>query len=181
VSEPGGAADIAAGDLAALARQIMTGKALIVALEQAGVPARAAMLAAMAATGAEKVRVRDAEGTDFGVVSWTSGAQIAVVDDPAALLDWVKARHPGEVVDAIRPAYLTKLLGDAGKAGTGVDLATGEVVPGIKVVTGEPYVQARPTKTAYARAADLVDGGPLSLIAPPPGGDQSDTPGTGVD
>lgn len=88
-------------------------------------------------------------------VTLVNGRRTARVDDPDALLDWVKANHPTEVqtVESVRPAFLAMLLDIAKDAGFGVHPDTGDVVPGIAVGRGEPYPQVRLSADAEALVA----------------------------
>jgi hypothetical protein len=153
-----------------LARQVMAGKALGDALAALGAAARPALLADMAATGSERIRVRGEGGEDYGTVSLQNGRTVATITDEAALIAWVTERYPTEVVTTIRPKFLDLLLDAACKAGDPVDPATGEVIPGVRVDQGEPFVVARPSKAAKARAADLVANTPL-VLPPSPNAD----------
>jgi hypothetical protein len=88
------------------------------------------------------------DGQPVGGVQITAGALRARITDPRALLRWVQANHPTEVVaePAIRPAYQTALLDAAKEAGMPVDPATGDEVPGIVVELGDPIVRVVPAK-----------------------------------
>lgn len=79
----------------------------------------------------------------LGHVLMTNGATRAGVSDETALLAWVKKCHPDEVVTTVRKSYLDKLLRDAKRHGAPVDETTGELVPGIVVSTGDPYISVR--------------------------------------
>ncbi len=75
-----------------------------------------------------------------------AGRLTAYVSDEPALLDWVKRRHPTEVIETVRDAYERSLLDSAREYGEAVDRTTGEVVPGITVRYGQPYITFRPER-----------------------------------
>jgi hypothetical protein len=70
----------------------------------------------------------------------TLGRTTVQVTDMAALTDWVRQRHPTEIVESVRESYLKRIKDDAKHYGGPVDPATGEVIPGMEVTSGDPYV-----------------------------------------
>lgn len=111
-------------------------------LEEAAKRNRAAVNAAVAAgmdVGDRKV-AKLTDQTAVGSVTYANGKTTARVTDERALRDWVADNKPGELVTIVRPAYVSALLSAAVKAKAPVDPATGEVVPGIEVGQGDPYL-----------------------------------------
>jgi hypothetical protein len=95
-----------------------------------------------------------------------------VVADPGPLLKWCQERYPSEVetLAQVRPAFLAALLqrsrGDAG--GPVVDMATGELVPGLAVRAGgvAKALTIRPTPDAAELFAAVGRQALDELLAP---------------
>lgn len=98
--------------------------------EQSG---RADLLAQLAkayeAMGVKSVSVELPDGTKVGTITLTAPRQGVHIDD-ASFLRWVKAKHPDEVVIAVRESFRRavaarlKIVGDEV-----IDKTTGEVMP----------------------------------------------------
>lgn len=90
-----------------------------------------------------------AEGDDIGTVSVTKGRKSLRVSDEVAFREWVREHSPHNVftpepVEQVRPAYAKSMVEGAKVIdGMIVDPASGEVVPGITQVTGDPYVSVK--------------------------------------
>lgn len=139
--------------------------------------ADAAMRSAAASSGFDVAGVRDVGlvGEEVvGTVQVTSGSETWNVTDEAALLEWVRANAPTEVeqVERIRPAFLTRLLGDV-KAG---EFADDTIPDGITRRVGSPSLSVKPAAGAARvieqavadgriRWADVLE---LEPAAPPP-------------
>jgi hypothetical protein len=137
-------------------------------------PVKAELTAMMVDAGVERVRVLDAAGVNLGAVSLARSAPKAKLTDPGAFTAWVAARYPGELMQVVRPAFAAKILDGATAAQAPVDPATGEVVPGVDIAVGEPYVTARPTADARERMREtLLSSGLLQLTGPAEGGEPS--------
>lgn len=118
---------------------------------------------------AERVAAYMPDGTKIGAVSRSSGRVTAKLTDPAAALRWCLDRYPGEIVQAVNPAFLKKLLDVAGSlpAGSrGLDPATGEELPFIEVQRGNPYVSVTSTKEGVEIMAALANGFTAALEGP---------------
>lgn len=113
------------------------------------------------------VRSLDVEVDDvkLAVISKTAGKLSAKVTDEAALLKWVKANRSDQLRQVVEDAYVKALLKSAVENGAAVDEETGEVIPGIEVAQGAPFVSARPTAEAKALMSDLLKGSPLLELA----------------
>lgn len=149
-----------------LARVAMVSKLVADAAITEGKAARESLAAHMAGDGLERVRVLGEDATDYGTVVLAAGKRTAKVTDPAAFAAWVAARYPDEVVPAVRPAFQERLLAGATKAGDPVDVGTGELIPGVELSQGEPYLTTRPTAEAKDRMrAALATNGLLSLVS----------------
>ncbi len=128
-----------------------------------GDKARAEIDAAMAVLGVERLRVTDDAGEDAGTLSRTPGRTSARVTDEAAFEQWVAERYPDQMVMSVRPGFRERLLFAAAQSGDPVD-AQGELIPGVEVVTAEPYVSFRASAGAKSRMRDLlVSSGLLAL------------------
>lgn len=149
-----------------LARVTMAAKLIADAARDQGSPAREELAAVMAFDGLERARVLGDDGTDFGTVVLAAGRRTAKVTDPAVFLAWVTARYPDEIVQTVRAAFQERLLAAATKAGDPVDVSTGELIPGVELTQGEPYLTTRPTAEAKDRMrAALSANGLLALVS----------------
>lgn len=152
----------------AAARTTMAAKLIgdVVAAEHK--PVKAELCALMVDAGVERVRVTDDAGTNLGAVSLARAGAKARLADPAAFTAWVAARYPQHLHQVVREAFVRKVLDDATAAEAPVDTSTGEVVPGVELVAGEPYVTVRPSPDARERMREtLLSSGLLQL----PGGE----------
>jgi hypothetical protein len=83
------------------------------------------------------------DGARLGKFTKTRGRATPTITDERKFLQWVQDRHPDEIEQTIRPAFRTKILDSAKKYGEAVDPTTGEVVPGIELRHGDPYISFR--------------------------------------
>jgi hypothetical protein len=142
-------------DLQKAARTVATAKLIADVVKGEGDRARAEIDAAMAELGVERLRVADGDGGDAGTLSRTAGRTSARVTDEAAFERWVAERHPDQMVLSVRPGFRERLLFAAANAGAPVDSDL-SVIPGVEVVTGEPYVSFRASAGAKSRMRDLL-------------------------
>jgi hypothetical protein len=119
---------------------------------------RARVTEQMAASDDERKAAKLPDGTKIGAVSYRNGAVSAHVTDEAAALAWCIREHPEQIMQAIRPAFLTMLLDVAKKEGFGFDPATGQALDWIKVGRGAPGVTVTTTPEGKAFAQSLVNG-----------------------
>lgn len=163
-------------DMQQAARTTMAAKLITDVVAAEHKPVKEDLRALMLAAGVEKVRVTDDDGVNLGAASLARSSAKARVTDAAAFAAWVAARYPGELVQVVRESFTSKILAGASDAQAPVDAATGEVVPGVDIVAGEPYVTVRPTADAKERMREtLLSSGLLRLPATaqvPDGGDQ---------
>ena len=109
--------------------------------------------------------------TDIGTVTLANGAVRAPVADTEAYEAWVRATHPEQIetvpeTTRVNPAFTARLTSAAKKLGVAVDAETGEVVPGIVVLTGEPYPMVKLAEGArHAVAAAWRDGSLAELVS----------------
>lgn len=97
--------------------------------------------------------------------SLSKGKSKLVITDQQKLLEWVKTRHPSEVVESVNPAYLAALSAKAKEVGAVID-SQGELAPGVELVEGAPVVSVRREKDADDIVAELLRGGHISLDGP---------------
>lgn len=142
-------------DLQRAARTVATAKLIADVVKAEGDRARADVDAAMTSLGVERLRVTDDGGQDAGTLTRSPGRRSVRVVDEAAFVRWVAARHPDQLVQAVRESFRERLLFAAAQSGEPVD-AQGEVIPGVQVVDGQPYVSYRPAADAKARMRDLL-------------------------
>ncbi len=107
------------------------------------------------------------DGTRIGKVARSKPATTAKVTDMRALLAWVRANRPDELVESVNPAYVANLTAMAKRHGVAFDESTGEVIPGVEQTTGSAAY--RPTATDEGRAlvlgrlSELIGDGLLAL------------------
>ena len=123
----------------------------------------------------DRVTVRDPAGDHLpGVrIARANGAVKLQVTDEHAYLRWVQAHRPDQIDTSprVHPAF-TKLLGTLGKkAGAIADPATGEIIPGVAMADGDPYLTPQIETAAADQLFERMRGGGLSLselLAGPP-------------
>lgn len=96
-------------------------------------------------------------GGALGDVIMTRGATRAKVTDEDTFTRWVAENHPTEIVQSVRPAYLSKVLADAKRFGAAVDSTSGEFIPGVEMETGKSYVTVKLAEDASQVIADNWD------------------------
>jgi hypothetical protein len=154
------------GDMKGAARTAMAAKLIADVVTTEHKPVKAGLLTDMVDAGVERVGVADDDGTKLGAVTVACGDPKARVTDDLVFLAWVIDRYPSEIVQQVRDAFTKKLLDAATAAGAPVDALTGEVVPGVEMVDGEPYLMVRPVAGAKERMREtLIESGLLQLTA----------------
>ena len=122
---------------------------------------RAAVTTDLGKRHVERVGAFLPDGTKLGAVTYKAGTKTVKVTDPHAALVWCMRTYPDEIVKAINPAFLKKLL-DFNKSGAvgehGVDPATGELLPFITIEQGEPGIMVTKTAEGTARMEALAHG-----------------------
>jgi len=109
------------------------------------------------------------DGTRVGTVKASKAPRKPTVTDMPAVLAWVKANRPEEVntTESVTSAFLSYLLDQTKKHGEPVYEATGEIVPGIEMRTGNPSFLPQVDETQVplirARLAEFVSKGYLAL------------------
>jgi hypothetical protein len=152
-------------DLQATARRAVGAKLVADQIKDIEKQAKAELLERMQKLGVRTLDVAGTGDSNMAVISKTPGKVTAKVTDERALLEWVKANRPDQLRTLVEEAYVKSLLTLAAEHGAAVDEATGEVIPGIEVETGEPFLSTRPTAEAKARMKDLLAGSPLLELA----------------
>lgn len=146
-----------------LSRVVMAAKLLADSAREEGAAAKEQLVSRMADEGVERARVHGDGGEDFGTVVLTSGRVEARLVDEAAFTAWVQERYPEEVTPQVRRPFRDRLLAHAARAGDPVD-EQGELVPGVVVMAGDPYLMTRPSREAKDRMRSaLAANGLLSL------------------
>jgi hypothetical protein len=102
------------------------------------------------------------DGQLLGKATMTTGRSKIVVTDEKKLIEWLQYHHPDEIVMSINPAYLRLLESRAKEVGGVID-GQGEVIPGLELVNGDPYVSVRKEKDAPFVVAQLLSGGRIQL------------------
>lgn len=137
-----------------LAVAVMAGKLITDQLK--GRAERAELVEILADADVQQAPVRDVDGVDLGKVSLCGGAAKAKVVDEVALLRWVKKNRPDQIREVVEPAYIRALLKEVDAEGVAADEKTGEVIPGMELVQGEPFVKVTPNSVAKDRMGELV-------------------------
>ncbi len=89
----------------------------------------------------------------LGDVIKANASRRAAVTDEESFLKWVAKNHPEEIVQSVRPAFRSKILNDTKRYEEAVDVTTGEIVPGVELTKGEPYITVRLADDANERIA----------------------------
>lgn len=137
-------------DIRNAARIAMASKLLADAAREEGAAARQVLEEQMRRDGAERIRVTGDNATDYGTVVLAAGRRTARVVNESAFAKWAADRYPDEVVPTVRPAFRDRLLAHAARTGDPVD-EQGEVMPGVEIAQGDPYLNVRPTGEARDR------------------------------
>lgn len=102
------------------------------------------------------------DGQLLGKTTMTTGRTKLVVTDEGKLLEWLQKTHPTEIVITPNPAYLKALEATARDVGVVID-NQGEIVPGVELTHGDPYVSVRKEKDAPFVVAQLLSAGRVAL------------------
>ena len=117
----------------------------------------------------ERIRAELPDGTVIGHVTIGNPSETPTVTDERALLAWVKANKPTEIVESVNPAYVEVLKRQAKAHGHAFDHDTGEVIPGIGLKESAPSYRPTPDKKQVpllrARLSEVIAGGLLELPA----------------
>jgi hypothetical protein len=109
------------------------------------------------------------DGVDIGTVSVVDGKTTAKVTNPAALLEWVKVNAPDEVetVARVRESYVGALLARCENVdGAAMHAKTGELLPGVRFETGDPYTRVTQTEEQQAAFTSALWAGELADFLP---------------
>lgn len=139
--------------------------------------AKAAFASAREAEGIKTITASLPSGEAVSTITWVTPGPKAVVTDPAAFLEWVKANRPEHVerrfVSEVRPAFAKALLDEMAAAGVArwCDRETGELheVPGVVLQGRAAYQRLTFEKTGHAGIAEAWRTGRLQIpgLAPP--------------
>jgi hypothetical protein len=102
------------------------------------------------------------DGQTLGKATKTAGRTKLVVTDEAALLAWLQKHHPTEIVVSPNQAYLKALESTARNVGAVID-SLGEIVPGVELTHGDPYISVRKEPDAPFLVAQLLSNGRIAL------------------
>lgn len=151
-------------DLKSLSRVALASKVLADAARDEGQAARNELTQRMVSDGVERLRVTGDDEADFGTVVLAAGRQTAAIADEEQFMAWVAKRYPDEIVMSVKPAFRDRLVSRATKTGDPVDTETGEVIDGMQMRQGDPYLTTRPSAAAKERMREaLVAHGLLAL------------------
>lgn len=98
----------------------------------------------------------------LGKATMTTGRTKLVVTDEKKLVEWLQWHHPEEIVLSANPAWLRQIEERARGLGQPVD-SGGELVPGVELTQGEPYVSVRKAPDAPFVVAQLLSSGRVAL------------------
>ncbi len=167
--EPG---DISLTDLESLSQEVLALSTLRNAIVKEYEEKRDALDAIFSKMGFGQQTVKDKNGNVFGNITRPSLTTKVEIDKPYVMLDWLKKRKPGEIIQRpwINPGYW-KILEDASRrAGVGIDPETNEVLDWIKVTTVENTIRPTATREAKNAVAKLLREG--KLLELPMGSDE---------
>lgn len=125
---------------------------------------KAELLARMVDEGTDRLRP-ELDGTPLGPVSMANGRKSVKIVDEDAFTRWVETEHRSEMYLAVRPAFV-KMLTETGQQmddGSVVFTQTGEIVPGLAVTHGEPYLTFRGSEEGTAAIVDALGSGDLAV------------------
>jgi hypothetical protein len=155
-----------------LARTVAALKAVGEILSGQQTAERAALLDALSEAGIKQQEVTLPDGSKLASISVAAGRTTARVADQEAFLEWVFENHPTQIetlkTTRVRPAYERSVLESAKKAGEPID-STGEVVPGIEVGDGEPYLVTKLADGAHQRVLSAIQAGSIQPLQLPAG------------
>lgn len=157
-----------AGRVAALA-------ALAAAVDDQLKAAKQDLAFSLAESGVKQVAAELPDGTPVAKVIWVTPKPVAVVNDDAAFLAWVRANAPHQVetklVTTIRPAYVTALLKEMTAAGVPqwCDTETGVLhdVPGVVIQGRTPYQTTKFADAGKEAIAEAWRAGALQHLVLP--------------
>lgn len=106
------------------------------------------------------------DGTKIGTVSYSDGRKTPRVYGDTAFLDYVRQHYPGEIVQTVRPSFIKTLLESGTVTDTGelCDSTTGELIPGVEVRNGDPYISVRQDNAAVRAIAAAWQRGELPFL-----------------
>lgn len=105
------------------------------------------------------------DGTKLGKVSMASGRDTPTVVNERLFTKWVKENYPTEIIETVAATFQNQIFAAAKAYGAAVDPATGEVIPGVELRTGQPYISFRGERGYEQIVADRWQdlAGPLLL------------------
>lgn len=106
------------------------------------------------------------DGTKVASVTMAEPRASVKVVDEAAFVAWVAEEYPGEIVQAVRESFRTKVLDAVRRNGAPID-HNGAVTRGVEIVERDPYVTVRPTSGASEAVAQAWRDGTVQLGALP--------------
>jgi hypothetical protein len=148
-------------DMKATARTVVAAAALGAQAKAVEKAAKAELLELCGKTGATTLKVKDDDGTALATISMSEGRKSADVTNETALLAWVRKNRPDHIRETVADGYVKSLLKLALENGAAVDEDTGEVIPGIDVSQGDPYISATTSAAAKERMGHLLRGSGL--------------------
>lgn len=154
-------------DIAKLARRAVAAGLVANGIKDIEKAAKADLLEECLKTGTRTIDVADEDGTPLATVSKAAGKGKAAVVDAEAFDEWIGKNYPDAVttITVVDPDVKLRLLNAATAVGDPVDVATGEVMPGVEIKPGSVYITARPTAEAKARMKTMLAGSPLLELA----------------
>lgn len=109
-----------------------------------------------------------ADGTKVGSITYANGRVTPRVVDERAFTAWVSENYPDEIVPLVRSSFRDAILAQA-KANDAPVTANGELVPGIELRPGNPYLTAKPEPGVASVLLDAMRASALLAIEAGPG------------
>jgi len=111
----------------------------------------------------QTLKPKAADKTLLATISYSYGKTDVVITDPKAYVDFVKAHHPTEIVEVVRPAFTDRVKDEIRKFGSYADPATGEAQTWFQWQIGNPYISVKVDPDITEAIGDAIDGGHLII------------------
>ncbi len=83
------------------------------------------------------------DGTRLGKVSVGRGRTSVAIVNETEFVSWVRKNYPDEITESVRESFRSKVLDSAKRHHLPVDETTGEIIPGVDLRVGNPFLSFR--------------------------------------
>lgn len=113
-------------------------------LELARAETKESLIKARDDMGLKSVEVTLPDGQVVATVTVAGGGESVAVYQEGTFVEWVRAHHPDEIVEIVRPTFRKDLLSKVGQVGDRfVVVGTGEIVEGVGPHRKAEYISVR--------------------------------------